>query len=649
MKIVFEILKEGQKRIVGRYLKRRFSVWIVEPFHAFHHKKGFLFFPPSLPKFTDSLLADNKINFIKAKHLNAEEIYLLSADKAVDAIETIYPVYREEHYILFDYVSDVVGSSEAENIFKKDLCRRLAEFYSINIMLHRIEKFLGPDNISFYPDINVESYLYLKELISKNGQESYKHPSISFPKSTYVHSFLENLRKNFGIRGKLLLQAFGSGILSKTLGKVKKKKRIFTYGVLITSPRQFEKDQRGPDYIVDNKNIKREDVVYFPVINLKKSQKRGLRRLGGEVVYPGKRGRLFSHFPEWKKLLLHSFQRSFLKFAEEITAASIAFFSYFKWVKVLETIKIKHFISHADFGLSSITRNIALNQDDIQTWYFSDSMNFSYNFRDRVKSYYMRHPNWTYLNYDHFITWDNYLVEYFNSHPNAIKKSHVVGCLWSGHIREKNTALEDETIPELENLKNNYVLSCFDSTYSKNAFTSYTEGLSFANHIFQLADEIQDIFIILKEKKHRSVHYILDPINGPKLLTIYRKMEKHPRIIVCSNEMDASEVISLSDMVVSFPFTSTTFEALSVNRPAVWHDPMGYYKDTPYGKISGVTTHNYEELKKWVQEIKNLKPYSYKSPLPTNSPLSDPYRDGKAIDRFRDLLASADGKSRTTD
>ena len=184
------------------------------------------------------------------------------------------------------------------------------------------------------------------------------------------------------------------------------------------------------------------------------------------------------------------------------------------------------------------------------------------------------------------------------------------------------------------------MLSCFDSTYSRNGVTSYTEGLTFAKHLLELADEYPDIYIILKEKKDRSIHYTLDPILGPKLLEIYNEMDSHPRIKICSNQVDASELISVSDMVVSFPFTSTTFEALSTNKPAIWHDPMGYYRNTVYGKAGGVVTHSYQELKTKVMEIKEMKAGTYQNPMPMNSPLMDPYRDGKAIDRFRDLLTS---------
>ena len=156
----------------------------------------------------------------------------------------------------------------------------------------------------------------------------------------------------------------------------------------------------------------------------------------------------------------------------------------------------------------------------------------------------------------------------------------------------------------------------------------------------QLAVECPDIYIIFKEKKEREIHQRLDPILGLKLLEIYEQMDSHPRIATYSNQVDASEIISISDMTITFPFTSTTFEALSVNKPAIWHDPMGYYRNTLYSKVGEVVTHSYEELKSKVLEIKEMDPMNYRNPIPVDSPLMDPYRDGKAIDRFRDLLVT---------
>ena len=136
----------------------------------------------------------------------------------------------------------------------------------------------------------------------------------------------------------------------------------------------------------------------------------------------------------------------------------------------------------------------------MKTYYFTDSMNFMNNFMTDEAECAMRHPFWTYLYYDHFVTWDAFLAEYFKSHPGTFKKNHIVGCLWSRHIQEKIMAREQMPLPEIKD-GFGFVLAVFDSTYSRSGITSYIEGITFASHILQLTEEYPDIYVFLKEKK----------------------------------------------------------------------------------------------------------------------------------------------------
>ncbi len=637
--VIYELVSKRDLFFIKRYLKRGILVSIIEPFHAFHHRKGIRFFPPPLPDFVKSLIKKGEINIVRVSELDTKEIYQLSADKAVDVIESVFPEYRKEHKKLFEYVCDVLKSSTAENVFKKSLCDRLAECYSVNILLHRVEKFFGSGTIMFYPDTNVRSYLYLKALLLKNNQDFFEHPSIRFPIRMHVTSFFENVKECLIAITSLSTQTLASGLLYGFRTTREKKKRGYSYGVTIISPtRQLADNQRGPDFIIDNNKILPKDVVYFPLADLTNDQKKQLSQIPGTVYYPPKAGRFFSNFIEWQKLLRFTFKKNFLRNGLEIKAACNAFFNYFRWLRVLENINFRHFITHCDFGMNHVGRNLALNQAGVQTWYFTDSMNFGLNFKEEKKGFGMYHPFWTYLNYDHFVTWDDFLAQYYKDHPGTFKHIHVVGCLWSEHIKRQNRTKNHTVDFPFKNVEDNFILAAFDTTYTRNGITSYAEGLVFAENLLQLADTCIDIHVFLKEKKERNIHCTLDPILGPKLLELYNKIDFHPRIKILSDRVDASELIFVSDMVVSFPFTSVTFEALSVNKPAIWHDPMGYYKNTPYGAIGGVTTHSYEELKAMVLGFKRNKPGDYQNPIPENSPLMDPYRDGKAIDRFRELL-----------
>lgn len=637
--IVYEIPTNQDYVFLKRYVRKNIPVWIIEPFYAYHHKKGRGLFPTDLPSFVKKLISEGKISVLKAEDIGAKEIYFLSVDKAVETVNAVYSEYRKKYEELFVFIVNILKSPLSENVFKKNLCDRLAEFYSVNIMIHNVEKNLPKGHILVYPEMNVRSYLYIKKLLSKCTQDYYEHPNIRFPIKTQITALSENLKEYLVTLVKLSAQTVVSRLLGSFKISHKKERKNYSYGVAVVSPtRQLTDNQRGPGFIIDNNKINAEDVVYFPLVNLRENQKKQLAEIPGSVYYLPKPGRLFSHFNEWRNMLWLALKNNPLRSGREISIASNALFNYFRWKKVMEDVGIKHFITHCDFSIEQIGRNIALNQAGVQTWYFTDSMNHGCNWKVENEKCGMRLPFWTYLSYDHLVTWNELLDQYFKDHPGSFKQIHVVGCLWSEHIKKENNS---------KNKGDKFTLAAFDTTYSVNSFTSYAEGVAFAEHLLRLADDHSDICIFLKEKKQREIHSSLDPVLGPKLLDLYEKMSTHPRITICSDREDSSELISFSDMVISFPFTSTTFEALSVNKPAVWHDPFGYYRDTPYAKVDGVTTHSYEELKEKVLEIKNMKPGTYQNPIETGSPLMDPYRDGKAIDRFRELLISFSEKPKT--
>ena len=202
-KIVYESPNKWDYLFIKKYLKGKVPVWVMEPFHAYHHKKGLRFFPPHLPAFVQELILDGEVSVLQAEEINAKEIYPLAADKAVDLVESVYPEYRKRFEKIFSYVSGTLKSPVAENVFRNDLCNRLAEFYSVNILLHRIEKHFNSGPIMVYPDMNVYSYFSIKGLLTESNQVFFEHPNIRFPIKVYVSTFLENLKQNIISMAKL--------------------------------------------------------------------------------------------------------------------------------------------------------------------------------------------------------------------------------------------------------------------------------------------------------------------------------------------------------------------------------------------------------------------------------------------------------------
>jgi polysaccharide biosynthesis PFTS motif protein len=636
--VIFEAPTLADRRKVADYIRLGHSVYIIEPFWAYHHRGTIPFFPPPLPGYIEEILEQGNASLISAEQLGARDITLIAADKAVEAVEKVFPVYRQENEKLINFVIRTLNSTDAEKIFKKNLCDGLGIFFSLNTMLHRVAEILGYARFMVFPRANVERYLYLQDLVAKSKINYHRNESLSFPVQLLKHSSLENVFKGMATLFRVILQVSASMFSALRRGGGGYSSRKYQYGVTVVAPkRQLRENQRGPDFLVDNRKIRPNEIVYLPLVTLSKSQKRKLLEMDGNVYELPKLGRFFSNWPQWARLFLLCMSYRLIRSGNEIEVASSALFNYFRWDHVMRHIDFRCFITHCDFGLSHISRNILLKQRGIETWYFEDTMNYGNAFREQNKTL-NRHPNWSFLHYDHFVTWNGDVADYFRSHPRSFRDAHIVGCLWSGHVSSgagrkkylstvfKDTATDDK-----------FIIAAYSSTYTVNSITSYEEGITFAEHLMKLANDCGDIVIILKEKKERS-RRLIEPRLGAKLLELYEKIDAHPRMKICSNELDASVLMGVADMCISFPFTSTTFEALSARKLAIWHDPMGLYRNTPYGKLDGITTHGYEELKKRVREATNRTDASFQDVVADYLSLFDPFSDGKAIDRFRNLL-----------
>lgn len=607
-------------------------VGILEPFYAYHHNKEKMRFSPQpLPVGILNLIQKGKIQLLKAGVLDIKGLYRQAADKAVMTFGQVYPVYKSRSSELIEYTKATLSSRDAENVFRISLSEQLAEFYSTNMLLQKIGEVLGATRqVVVFPVMNVREYRRMKKVLFDARVGFFEHYHIRFSIIASVQSYFCDMRKDIICFGKLFCQAVVSifGFRVERIKREGEEKAFFKYGISIVSPRQLMENQRRADFLIDRDKIQPGEVVYFSLAPLGREQLEQHGKVLGKIVNLSEPGKLFSNGKAWIGLLWIAIHGNFVGDHRELNATCSAFFNYFSWKDILRHIGIQYYVTHCDFGIRQVGRNIALRQEGVQTWYFMDSINQGDNF---VKNGCPgRHPFWCFLDYDHLVAWNRAKADYFLSHPGSFRQVHVVGCLWAGHLNNgKNPAKE----------RKGFVIAAFDSTYTKNEFTSYAEGIQFAEHLFKLADEFEDVYIILKEKKARKIHKDLDNVLGPGLAVVYERMEQHPRIEFRSDKTDSSELMAQANLVISFPFTSTTFEALSADYPALWHDPLELYRETAYGKLKGVTTHGYDELRSRVLQIKTMRE-PFRNPVPEGSPLLDPFRDGKAIDRFRSLLSS---------
>jgi hypothetical protein len=615
---------------VDRFLLERLAakapVFVIEPFACHHKSRGTIpKFPRPFPLFLERQIRSGRVGLIPVSALDDRTLYGTAAEKAVQAVEQVFPAYRQRYSVMIDCLCRLLGSPKVEYIFKKTLCFRLAEFYSQNLVIERVRRHLGSGPILFFPDADVLSYEEIRALVSQSGEGTYPDSDIYFPLRSRLISRIERGIRSLSSLGLLAAQAFASNLFGRRPPQPEQEKEEFRYAVAVTGPRQFADNRRGPNFIIDGSVIRDADVAFVPTFTLSKAQKQSLRRQRCRIIYPPAQGKFFSDPAAWNRLLNAALKQSPFCGAEEIKAASTALFHFLAWSRLLERFSFHHFITHCDFAVGHIGRNLALKKQSVRTWYFTDSMNIGPDTTDREKR---RHPYWTYLLYDEFVTWCGLCADFFLSHPGTAMTPHIVGCLWAEHAAAGTTASS----------RREFTLGVFDSTYSLKGMACYEEGIAFAQHILALADATPGIRIVFKEKKERDIHRLFDPSMSPKLISLYEKLASHPRIKILSSNADSSELIASVDAVASFPFTSTTFEAYSIGKPAFWHDPLGCYHESPYSRFPGMLTHGLDEL---IRETNRLRGNSSRNraQIPPDSPMMDPYLDGKAIGRFIRLLA----------
>ncbi|MCM8832749.1 MAG: polysaccharide biosynthesis PFTS motif protein [Candidatus Omnitrophica bacterium] len=340
----------------------------------------------------------------------------------------------------------------------------------------------------------------------------------------------------------------------------------------------------------------------------------------------------------YSQLLFYSQKEFFLE-----TFMKILYY-YLKWKGLIKILTIEHLITYCDFGIQSICRNIILKEKGCKTYYYMDSINFGCFFSKDTK---YRHNNFGFLNYDYFISWNDVAARYFESSHCNFKNFVNFGCFWGEHLKEiQEKKIESNFIITLH--KKGYkdkmkLVSVFDTTFHDDSVTTYKDGIKFLEDILELLEDLPEIFIVLKEKKSRDYHKKISS-HFNEIVSMYEKLENHPRCFCVKGgeEMwaNSSEIIAFSNLTVSFPFTSTTFEALAVRKKAIWYDVNNKFRDTFYDAIPGLVCHTYKELLDRVKELLfniSEQDYNYYLERYIKGKLES-YLDGKAISRFREFL-----------
>ncbi|WP_417454761.1 hypothetical protein [Kiloniella sp.] len=188
------------------------------------------------------------------------------------------------------------------------------------------------------------------------------------------------------------------------------------------------------------------------------------------------------------------------------------------------------------------------------------------------------------------------------------------------------------------------IISIFDTTYIDSPLcrTNYTHGIMFLEHIYQISCT-ENCHIFFKPSKNDN-HFV-DPSYiwfsdslGQKLINVRRKLQKRNNVTLLPETADPTEVIAISDLTITDGLSSPTADALCANIPAFWYDPDHSHHGYPFDFTSFII-HGPSDLSKTVQDLiknktlhKNINKNEYFEKFISNN------IENNFIDKFRALI-----------
>jgi len=366
----------------------------------------------------------------------------------------------------------------------------------------------------------------------------------------------------------------------------------------------FHNKYRTIDFLIDGKKIKKENVL-FCAEGPTENHIENFNKKGYNYVIINSQNMLTNISPksktQVKKFMYAVFStqliESLINYTWITEVSSEIFSSYILWTDFTDKYKVKHYIVYNDFGSSAIIRNAIFSRSGVETWYYDHSTHFAGLLTPENKDLYLS-THLSCLNYSHYVIWNEFCKNMLDSLPNSIKSYEKVGPIWSeiafnispdsnetSHIVSKHFIENNGTIPDK-------IIGVFDTTFGDSVPLSCEDITKFIQGIIELLDNFKKVGVVFRRKD------LIGESNEkyPEMIAVYDALKKHPRCFLIDTHIgDTSEVIALSDFVISACFTSTTIESLGVGKKAIFFDATNKFRKT-YCDRPKLVAHDVNEL-----------------------------------------------------
>lgn len=231
-------------------------------------------------------------------------------------------------------------------------------------------------------------------------------------------------------------------------------------------------------------------------------------------------------------------------------------------------------------------------------------------------------------------------INWSETSQSYIKQCITVGPLFSDLVvNYRNTNLNE--IKKRVGVDNDArIIAIFDNTVGHSGVLNYESYRELLKSVIRLHDEFPDLYVIFKSKK--AYDSISKQANG-QFTELFEQIRNHSKCIY-ANDFDLStfELMAISDLVISSPISSITFESLCGGTRTILYDPIGLYAehDITTNTFSFFNARNYSELKElvtyWLDDESGEK---YEAFINNNVKVNvNANCDGNDLKRFRNVL-----------
>jgi polysaccharide biosynthesis PFTS motif protein len=539
------------------------------------------------------------------------------------------------------------NSERVSFTFKKAYLDELVIFFQVKTFLEKVRRNAPSANrVAFFPD----KFCLLGRL--SYGSEWVE--SFLFQERISINIIFRIFNRLCLLMEKLVCIAAFYAYPLVILGKIRKinkpcddVKKTYQLGIRsYKTDMSFLMPSKQIDFLIDQHKINKEDAIFCIETTISDEYEQTLKDKKYHYVYLDKMLACVS----WnflQEVIMRKFFFGWLRYAPRI------FFSpglmiktllhnwdeYLRWMRFAQVFQLKHYVAYNDFGLRHVIRNSILSDNGIETWFFMHSRHNRDVFaKKNQKGKYLTLLS-IYLSFDNFVRWSGNFSPFIE--PTRIDRFFNIGCLWSEKIVDYAVMREDIKQKLIKNdflKKVKHVIVSFDTTfgYDLDLVLRPKEMDRFFAHMLNLLDDFPDVGILYKQKNMSDSQMEQNLLEVPN----YDRFISHDRCLCLDYSTDTTQLIAISDLVISVAFTSPTLEALGARKKAIFLDPTERFRDAYYDKTPQLVAYCYDELRKlvdyWLFKVTDDDFHQWVDQYIVNE--IDAFADGKAITRFRELL-----------